>query len=94
MDGFALKLKNSFCTSFFPKTSLQDFSPQKSLESILDLYATVTSGKKSEKFHALVFTKLLIVGAYFGPLLVQTLFQKHNFVQFQAFLLLYLNVQN
>ena len=38
------------------KTPVQDFS-QKSFKSILSLYATVNSSKKSLKLHALIFDK-------------------------------------
>ena len=52
MHQFVLKLILSSGT----KTTVQDFW-RKSLQSILDLYASVTLCKKTEKIHAMIFKK-------------------------------------
>ena len=51
-------IKKTFWVTFCPKTPVQDFSPKKSFESTLSIYANVASCKKSEKFCALVFHEI------------------------------------
>ena len=61
---FIMKIKAHFGALFVQKPQSKIF-PKKSLKSILCLYAAVTLCKKSEKFHASIFSqnlKNLILG--------------------------------
>ena len=74
---FSQTLKTQFCGHLgpllLPKISEQGFS-QKIIKLILSLYATVTSCKTSEKFHAITFynTSNTSFWAHFGSILAET----------------------
>ena len=79
-----MKLKKTHFGPLFVQQVRCEISLQKNnchQKSILGLYAAMTSGKKSEKFHALIFSQNLrtLFWAYFGPLLAQKLFHKMFF---------------
>ena len=64
--------------SLFCQNRSTRFFTKKSFGSILSLHATVTSCKKSEKFHALILSQNLknLFWAHFGFFLAQKIFPK------------------
>ena len=78
---FALAWKSHF-GSFLQNNPVQDFSPKKSLQSNLSLYGTVTSSKKSEKFHNFIKLNKLVLGPVWPKNLKTKLSHKKHSNQF------------
>ena len=86
MQWFAIKLKKIIWVAFLPKKNWYKIFPQKSFESILRLYATVTLRKKKTRKILCIYVRSCFkktwkasFGAHFRPHLAQN--YKTGFLQ-------------
>ena len=89
MQWFAIKLKKIIWVAFLPKKNWYKIFPQKSFESILRLYATVTLRKKKTRKILCIYVRSCFkktwkasFGAHFRPHLAQN--YKTGFLQLKV----------